>query len=307
MVLQAIRGSRRGIAGMLARIVPSPPEPEVDGVPARTLARERATQRGQRHFGAADLDRLERLCRGAVVMPLGDAHTRREDRPERLVALRHDLDHDIEQAVRMARWEAERGLRSTYFVLHTEWYWGTRGPREPSPYVLRALDDIAGLGHEIGVHNNAVAAALRTGRPPASILADVLDGLRAHGFAITGTAAHGDPLARRLGFVNYEMFRGCPSPDGKPPDRVVEALDPATHRRGRLRLEPVDMAAFGLEYEAYFLGHTRYLSEAEGRWNHPPDDVAAAFGREGGFLQVLTHPVHWAFDGEDAPPVPARP
>ena len=307
MMLRAIRGIRRTIAGILARVFPAPPEAEVDGVSARTLAHERVTQRDQRHFGATDLAAIERLCGAAVVLPLGDAHARRGDRPERLVALRHDLDHDVEQAVRMARWEADRGWRSTYFVLHTEWYWGTRGPREPSPYVLRALDDIATLGHEIGVHNNAVAAALGTGAPPASILADVLDGLRAHGFAITGTAAHGDPLARRLGFVNYEMFRGCPSPDGKSPDRVLEALDPASHRRRRLRLEPVDMAAFGLEYEAYFLGHTQYLSEAEGRWNHQPDELAAAFGRDGGFLQVLTHPVHWALDGEAALPVPPRP
>jgi len=207
----------------------------------------------------------------------------------------------------MARWEAERGWRSTYFVLHTEWYWGTRGAREPSAYVLRALDEIAALGHEIGVHNNAVAAALRTGRAPASILADVLDGLRSHGFAITGTAAHGDPLARRHGFVNYEMFRGCPHPDGKSPDRVLEALDPATHRRRRLRLEPVDMAAFGLEYEAYFIGHSQYLSEAEGRWNRPPDEIAAAFRREGGFLQILTHPVHWTLEGEAALTALARP
>ena len=132
MMLQAIRGIRRTIAGILVRIFPAPPEPEVDGVSARTLARERATQRDQRHFGAEDLVGIERLCRAAVVLPLGDAHARREDRPERLVALRHDLDHDVEQAVRMARWEADRGWRSTYFVLHTEWYWGTRGPREPS-------------------------------------------------------------------------------------------------------------------------------------------------------------------------------
>lgn len=206
----------------------------------------------------------------------------------------------------MARWEAERGWRSTYFVLHTEWYWGTRGPREPSAYVLRALDEIAGLGHEIGIHNNAVAAALRTGQAPASILADVLDGLRSHGFTITGTAAHGDPLARRLGFVNYEMFRGCPNPDGKPAHRVLEALDPATHRHRQLRLEPVDMAAFGLAYEAYFIGHSAYLSEAEGQWNRPPDEVAAAFGRDGGFLQVLTHPVHWAIDTGADLAAPAR-
>ena len=271
------------------------------------MTRERDAQRQQRHFGSRDLDRLARLLDLAdAVVPLREAYARRDDHPEQFIALRHDMDHDVENAVRLARWEAERGWRSTYYVLHSDWYWGRRGPGAPSAYVLGALEEISGLGHEIGVHNNAIAESLRTGRRPIDILAEVLDSLRRSGFPVTGTAAHGDPIARKLGFVNSEIFRECPHPDGRASDREIEYRDTATGRVARLALDPVGMATLGLEYEAYRIGHTRYLSEAEGRWNTAPDGVTEEFGREGGFVQVLTHPVHWALDGEPIRPLPTR-
>ena len=107
------------------------------------------------------------------------------------------------------------------------------------------------LGHEIGVHNNAIAQSLRTGRPPAVSLGEALDALRRHGLVITGTAAHGDGLARRLGFLNNEMFLECPNPDAGRPTRTLAYPDPRTHRTTSLKLEPVPMADLGLDYEAY--------------------------------------------------------
>jgi hypothetical protein len=73
----------------------------------------------------------------------------------------------------------------------------------------------------------------------------------------------------------------------------------------RLQLQPVPMSDLGLDYEAYFLGNNRYLSESEGRWNHQPQEFIATYLREGGFLQMLTHPTHWAFSDEVVKPIPA--
>ncbi|MCH8068782.1 MAG: NAD(P)H-dependent oxidoreductase subunit E, partial [Candidatus Marinimicrobia bacterium] len=33
-------------------------------------------------------------------------------------------DHDFETALKMGAWEHERGLRATYCILHTAWYYG---------------------------------------------------------------------------------------------------------------------------------------------------------------------------------------
>jgi len=41
------------------------------------------------------------------------------DQTDRSVILRHDIDMDIDRAVRMAQIEAEMGAASTYFVLVT--------------------------------------------------------------------------------------------------------------------------------------------------------------------------------------------
>jgi hypothetical protein len=90
--------------------------------------------------------------------------TPEECRSARTVLLRHDTDSDIDGALRLARWEAERGYRATYFVLHDDWYY--RGNRDslPSRYVRRRLGEIASLGHEIGLHNNAISARLELRR-----------------------------------------------------------------------------------------------------------------------------------------------
>ncbi|MFI5262078.1 MAG: hypothetical protein ACHQZR_05955 [Candidatus Limnocylindrales bacterium] len=258
-----------------------------------------------RHAGPHDLTRLQKLVeRADAAVPLHEAYERRDHWPERFIALRHDMDQDIENAVRMARWEASHGWRSTYFVLHTDWYWGSRGPARPSRLVLKALEEIASLGHEIGVHNNAVAAGLRTGREAPAILDDVLTALRRAGFTIMGTAAHGDPLARNLRFVNYEMFRECPNPDGLAADRTITYGDGKAGTAHAMQLRQIAMSDIGLEYEAYFIGQTMYLSDSEGHWNQNPDDLHERFVREGGYLQLLTHPVHWALQGELVRPIP---
>jgi hypothetical protein len=58
------------------------------------------------------------------------------------------------------------------------------------------------------------------------------------------------------------------------------------------------MADFGLTHEANYIGHRLYLSDSGGRWSLPPADVERRFVADGGFLQMLIHPVWWAFSGE---------
>ncbi len=185
-----------------------------DGIPRALIAdRERVLAR-RRAFGPDDLAQLDAILRAAEeVIPVRALVERPHDeRSARLVVLRHDTDNDIDNAVRFAEWEASRGYRASYYVLHTDWYYrnGTSGP--PARYVLRALERIARLGHEIGLHNNAITVALRTGRDPVEVLSTELEHLRRHGFDVTGTAAHGDALCRTCGYNNAEVFVETPRP-----------------------------------------------------------------------------------------------
>ena len=40
-----------------------------------------------------------------------------------VIGLRHDVDNEIDSSVAFAQWEADRGYRSTYYILHSAPYW----------------------------------------------------------------------------------------------------------------------------------------------------------------------------------------
>jgi hypothetical protein len=234
-----------------------------------------------RRFNASDLEQLDAqlLAPARTVVSMLAVHT--GARGPDVIGLRHDVDDNkdsLATAAKLARWEAERGYRSTYFILHGSSYWRDE-------HALRAaLEEIGAAGHEIGVHANAVAVALRDGGDPAEILHAAIERLRGFGFPVVGVAPHGDPACRRVGFVNDEMFAECARPAMGAPDRVL-----TLHGRS-LTLAPRPLADFGLAYETYRLPHGRYLSDSGGAWNVPPPSVADGLGQ----LHILQHPDWWA-------------
>ena len=238
----------------------------------------------------AELDARLLSCASAVVA-LQEVHA--GNRSPGVIGFRHDVDagHALATAVRMAEWEADRGYRSTYFVLHTSPYWQTPG-------FCDALDRIACLGHEIGIHTNALAEALRTGRDPDLILDAALKTLRGLGFTARGVAGHGDPFCNRdrapgeITFANDEQFVECARPQEGEPDRLI------TRGNIRLKLRPRPLADFGLDYEALMLGMPRpfRFSDSGGKWltpgfNETADRFQSETERQ---LHLLIHPDWWA-------------
>lgn len=252
--------------------------------------------RGHAPFRAQDLEELDRtlLSRASAVIALEDVHDGHRD--PSAIGLRHDVDagHALATAVKMAEWEAERGYRSTYFVLHTSPYWDAPGFPE-------SLDRIAELGHEIGIHTNALAEALRTGIDPDVILDRALHLLRRYGHTVRGVAGHGDPFCNRdraegeITFANDEQFIECARPKEGEPDRTII--------RGNisLKLEPRPLAVFGLEYEALVLGGRLpfRFSDSGGRWLKPGWDETVQiwecerFAAKPRQLHFLQHPDWW--------------
>lgn len=63
------------------------------------------------------------------------------------VFIRHDVDHSLRLASQMARAEARRGVRSTYFIqLHSDLY------SAATPAGAGIVRELVGLGHEVGLH-----------------------------------------------------------------------------------------------------------------------------------------------------------
>jgi hypothetical protein len=238
-------------------------------------------------MGADDFRALEAFLDGKTVVPLGAIYADRTidtstiDGPstmlgeirEQLVGMRHDVDHNLEHAVKFARWEAERGWRSTYFVLHSAWYFdGGKTFRDQ----LRELEQ---LGHEIGIHNNAVALARDDGPDPqhiraADILRTAIDTLEWEPGGtlerrVLGAAAHGDVRCDTYGVHNNDMWE----------EAGGEFL----------------LSQFGLTYEAYFLHKPNwYISDNGGRWE-PPLPLEHRPGKQ---TSMLIHPCHWDIDKE---------
>lgn len=204
------------------------------------------------------------LDRATQVVAMEDVHDGNRD--PRAIALRHDVDagHALETAVKIAEWEAERGYRATYYVLHTSPYWNHHTFPDQ-------LAKIAEFGHEIGIHTNALAESLRTGEDPDSILDAALIELRAYGFKVRGVAGHGDPFCNRnraegeITFANDEQFVECARPQEGAPDRVI------TRGNIALKLTPRPLADFGLEYEALKVAYPfpSRISDSGGRWLNP--------------------------------------
>lgn len=243
----------------------------------------------------ADLDK-RLLSRAHAVVAVRDMVAGCRDRD--VVVMRHDVDNGtgaLEAAVSMAQWEADRGYRSSYYLLHTAAYW--RDGR---------LDDaaltIAACGHEIGIHTNAIADALRTGDDPDEILLAAIAQLRELGLQIVGTVGHGDQLCRKdeANFNNADQFVECKR-------QAVEPERTLTHDGVTVKLRPRPLDYFGLRYEAAFSilptrGH--YNTDSNGRWLYPFDDTVADFetsraGAAGGGWQsrgptvLLVHPDWW--------------
>jgi hypothetical protein len=231
-------------------------------------------------FCADDLEELDvrLLSRAKRVVPMRDIS--KGDTDPRVIGLRHDVDDNVgsfETALRLAEWEFERGYSSTYFLLHGSHYWNEE--------MLREAPRFEELGHEVGIHVNALAEALRLGRDPHMLLAEALSELRSSGVRVVGCVAHGDPLCHEAGFVNDELFSESPRPSLGPPDRTL------AYGSSSLRIQPLPRHIYDLEYDANWLPRGDYLSDSGGRWSQSFSAVVQRFGESQ--LHILQHPDWW--------------
>lgn len=187
------------------------------------------------------------------------------DRPDRMpspteswLMLRHDVDLALAPAVEMARREAEHGISTDYYVLTTSPFYNVL-----SGEGRRALAEIVGLGHCIGLHFDATVYPERD-----------LDGLNEacrREIDLVGEASGAEP-------IGVSFHRPLPSLIGSGPELTA----PWPHT-----------------YEPFFIRSTEYCTDSTGRWRYGPPDERVAV-REGRALHLVTHPIWWAEDDQTA-------
>jgi hypothetical protein len=201
--------------------------------------------------------------------------------PGKGILLRHDVDTNLDKAVRMAEREAGMGVnlnqvmfdhgykpivKSTYFILNTAKYW-------QSEELIPAVKYIQSLGHEIGWHNNAIAEHIKTGKNLTDCIVDPLMHLRENGIKISGSAAHGDGLCKEYGYINYNIF-GFKTPGWD-----------------WYNIGGFDMSIFRLQYEAYHVPYDDYLADSYTGWDGDINKIRD--WDKNGRYQVLIHPHVW--------------
>ncbi len=196
---------------------------------------------------------------GYALLPFKEVASYPETQP--LIILRHDIDRSLSRALTMARMEKELGVRATYFVrVHAPTY----NVFEYNTY--RALQEIRSLGHEIGLHFEAVDFGHINGEAPLEVFQREKAVLEtALNITVVSAAAHG------------EHSRSGPG-----------------HNRDFFQCFTKEQV--GIKYDAYDTAFTRemkYISDSSGIWregcmcNH-----IGKYPR----LQILVHPCWWFKD-----------
>lgn len=176
-----------------------------------------------------------------------------ETRDDRHVLWRHDVDFSMHRSARLAMIEAEEGALATYFVNpHCTFY------NLAEPAVIRRLEVIAGLGHEIGLHFDAEAF------PPADW-------------------SQGD-LERAV----ERESRLLELTTGRAP-RVMSWHNPEL--ANLLRFDADTVAGLVNAYGATLRAQYAYASDSNGHWRFKPMQEVIAEGHER--LHLLTHPAWW--------------
>ncbi len=118
--------------------------------------------------------------------------------------LRHDVDLDLDAAVRMAELEAAQNLHATYFILLSNDYYNVLSPGNGA-----LVRRIAELGHEVGLHYD-IGAMSGSGSDDIVCLLQMQANLLGHlaGRTVVSVSMHNpsssgdDPLSGKHGFID---------------------------------------------------------------------------------------------------------
>ncbi len=157
----------------------------------------------------------ERLLRGLNqhkhLQPVTFHELEKEPDPLEVVryAIRHDVDVDIRAGLMCAELEHQYGIRTTYFILHTVWYYGyvQNGIFHRHDSMINVYKRIQDLGHEVALHTDPLMLYQDHKIDGARALENELSWLRSHGIKITGSVGHNG--ATTYGAENRGIFKGC--------------------------------------------------------------------------------------------------
>ena len=224
-----------------------------------------------------------------------------KDKKEKFMLIRHDVDHDIWTAKKMALIESENNIKSTFFILHTAPYF-----RNDLKQTIKICREIQSLGHEIGLHNDLITSFFRYNTDPSKKLYELMNLFKQEGINISGSVAHGSKFIQNANkslnrkdtimYANYFVFSEIYKEklmlikDKNLPSNLI-------FNDIKLNLPCINMNDFGLKYEAYFIHFDKYVSDSGRKFWSVGDDPLIEISNlsNGDVLQCLLHPIWWKY------------
>jgi hypothetical protein len=207
-----------------------------------------------------------------------------------VLALRYDIDENINAAVKLAYREHEYGIKSTYFALHTADYYGTyirsffKRNDNLIFYLKKIQDD---YGHEIGFHNDLVTLQLMYQIPPKEYLKEELAYLRGNNISIHGTTYHGSKFCYIYKYYNAYFWYEYPD-NGWNYEYITKGFK-------TIKIEKDSLKNYNFEYEGglldqdYFFADTDFINGK--RWNMSMVNLDTI--KPGKKVIILLHPANW--------------
>lgn len=200
---------------------------------------------------------------------------------EKIIGLRHDVDSELNHALKIAEIEHRANIKATYFVLHTAKYFYKDIKNDIlNDKIIKKLKCLQNtFGHEIGLHLDLMPIEIIYKKDPSLYLKQLLDYLKKEGINIIGVAPHGN--------LFHQLYRKENMINNKEVKNHIFA-DPYTE---------FDLKKFNLNYEAYSLDHDIYYSDAsfidQKRWDFSVIENDFFHGNKRAI--ILTHTIHWAY------------
>lgn len=228
-----------------------------------------------------------------LIVPLKDIGTT-TSKDKVIISLRHDVDDNINSAVKFAYLEWKHGIISSYFILHTANYYGETkfGSFKRNDYIIYYLKKIQdSFGHEVGWHNDLVTLQIIYGLDPKVFLKNELKWLRSNGIKIFGNVSHGSYYCDIYHYVNsYFWLEVIGSNTGNYYNWEYIKKGFKT-----IKIVKDSLSNYNLEYEGNMLPHDYFFSDSfwpnGKRWHMGMVNLDTI--KPGKKVIILLHPQHW--------------
>lgn len=151
---------------------------------------------------------------GRFLMVTQEEFERTSSTDKVVVSIRHDVDNNINGAIKLAYREHKYGIRATYYILHTARYYGEtkkdyfRRNDVIINYLKKIQDD---FGHEIAFHNDLVTLQVVYNIDPRPFLKTELEWMRSNGLRVSGTCTHGSSYCYIYHYLNTYFWITSPN------------------------------------------------------------------------------------------------